>query len=372
MKIKKFVWLVLVIGLTGIQAAQGATPEPSQSPSPSQSPAPKALTAAESAAAVDTSLATTCSQETPKISQTRAHDAQVFSKTRIETTLTGVWHGRVSGNYGSEFLAPDGFVNVDYYMLIDAQRGEALVFEQFGSTRAAPAPKPGAPTWTYVSCGRENYVPRHPAQVHTFNKVADNLVDARAILQTSTGQSFAGIGPLVLADAWKQLVDTKYFDDPARSLAYAGGFFKPFTIQNVPVSGGSMLEVDMQAEYRGSGETAVKFQPGVPMRGYERGRFLGVTTSSQTLGIRRAHRSRPAEGFGDFLVSSFSLGGLVEVVKIIEDIFLNSIPIMSMTYDKVVIGPLAPIASTPSMAGRSNNSSSGGKAKTSSRGKLKK
>jgi hypothetical protein len=370
MKIKKFVWLVLVIGLTGIQAAQGATPQPN--PSPSQSPAPKSLTAAESLAAIDTSLATTCGQETPKISQARAHNAQVFSKQRIETTLTGVWHGRVSGNYGSEYLGPDGFVNVDYYMLIDAQRGEALVFEQFGSTRAAPAPKPGAPTWSYVSCGRENYVPRHPAQVHTFNKVADNLIDARAILQTSTGQTFPGTGPLVLADAWKQLVDTKYFDDPARSLAYAGGFFKPFSIQNVPVSGGSMLEMDMQAEYRGSGETAVKFQPGVPMRGYERGRFLGVSTSSQSVAIRRAHRSlRPADGFGDFLVSSFSLGGLVEVVKIIEDIFLNSIPIMSMTYDKVVIGPLAPMQSVPQMAGKSKNSPSGSKSNASVRGKLK-
>jgi|GEM_PF-2008436 len=355
MKIKNYIWLVLIIGFTGIEAAAQRVPSKraQRLSAPAQqdlsAPSQQSLSASESAAAVDTSLQTTCSQQAPKISRDLAHSAQVFSADRIETTLTGVWHGRVSGNYEKEFLAEDGFVNVDYYMIIDAKRGEALVFEQFGDTRAAPVPKPGAPVWSYVTCGRENYIPRHPAQVHEFRKVSDNLEDARDILKTSTGLTFAGTGELILSGVWQKLVDTKYFDDPARSLAYAGGFFKPFSIGNVPVSGGSLLEMDMQAEYRGSGMTAARFEPGVPMRGFERGRFLGVTTSSSSL----------SEGGGDFLVSSFSLGGLIEVVKIIEDIFLNSVPSISMTYDKVVIGPLAPSGSTASVP----NKSSSGKSK---------
>jgi len=341
MKIKNYIWLVLVIGFTGIQAAAQRVPS-----KPAQG-----LSASESAVAVDTSLEVTCSQQTPKISRDLAHNAQVFSAERIETTLTGVWHGRVSGNYEKEFLAEDGFVNVDYYMIVDAKRGEALVFEQFGSTRAAPAPKPGAPVWSYVTCGRENYTPRHPAQVHEFRKVSDNLEDARDILKTSTGLTFANNGELVLSDVWQKLVDTKYFDDPKRSLAYAGGFFKPFKVGNVPVPGGSLLEMDMQAEYRGSGMTAARFERGVPIRGFERGRFLGVTASSGGVSLRRAHGSRQGEGGGDFLVSSFAIGSAVETEK--EEVnALNSAPRISMTYDKVVIGPLAPSASV-SLRGKS-------------------
>lgn len=338
--IKNCIWLALVIGFTGIQVS--AQRVPSKRAQRLAAPAQQGLSAApaqqqglsesEKAAAVDTSLETTCSQQSPKMSRNLAHNSQVFSVDRIERTMTGIWHGRVSGNYDQQFLTEDGFVNVDYYMIVDAKRGEALVFEQFGDTRAAPVPRAGAPVWSYVTCGRENYTPRHPAQVHEFFKVSDNIEDAREILKTSTGQTFNGPGELMLADVWKQLVDTKYFDNPDRSLAYAGGFFKPFKFENVPVEGGSVLDMDMQAEYRGSGQTAATFEQGEPMRGFERGRFLGVSTSS----------ANASQGAGDFLVASFSLGGLVEIVKIIEEIFLNSVPRMTMTYDKVVIGPLAP------------------------------
>ena len=328
MKIKNYVSLVLIIGFIGIQAAaQRIQPKPTRG----------GLSPSERVAAVDTTLETTCSQTTPKIARSLSHDARVFSADRIETTLTGVWQGRVSGNYDKQFLA-----------------------EQFGSTRAAPEPKPGAPVWTYVSCGREGYVPRHPAQIHEFHKVSDNIEDAREILRTSTGQTFANKGELVLADVWQQLVDTKYFDDPARSLAYAGGFFKPFSVGNIPVSGGSLLEMSMQAEYRGSGETAAKFDRGVPIFGVERGRMLGVTADSGALAHGRGRRSRQAAA-GDFLVASPGLNGEMVVEK---DADANALAAeaassgstslsgttkspgttISFAYDKVVIGPLAPSA----------------------------
>jgi hypothetical protein len=260
----------------------------------------------------------------------------VFSAERIENTLSGVWRGRVSGDYDKQFLAEDGFVNVDYYMIVDVRRGEALVFEQFGSERAAPEPKPGAPVWSYVFCGRENYVPRHPAQVHEFVKVLDNVEDARALLRISTGLKLADNGELVLSDVWQELVETKYFDDPSRSLAYAGGLFKPFKIGNVPygVKGGFLLEMDMQAEYRGSGQTAAKFTPGVPIRGFERGKFLGVGANS-----------------GDFLVASFTLGD-----EVYSDKESTEGGLIKMAYDKIVIGPLAP-SGTASLRDRSRKRS---------------
>jgi hypothetical protein len=303
--IKSFFWFVVILGFAGIPAAaqrqQGG------------------LTAAERTAALDTRLLTTCKEKPPGLAKVRAHNPQVFSTDRIERTLTGVWRGRVRGNYAKQFVAGDGNVNVDYYMIVDAKRGEILVFEQFGSKRSTPRPKAGTPTWSYVFCGRENYKPRHPAQVHTFEKVSDNLADARAILTTSTGLTFAS-GEFVLADVWKQLVDTRYFDDASRSLAFAGGFFKPFKIGSVPSGeGGVLLEMDMQAEYRGSGQTAARFQRGEPIRGFEKGKFLGVTTRS-----------------GDFLVASFALGLEVTVAKESEG------GLISMKYDKIVIGPLAP------------------------------
>ena len=302
--IKSFIWFVVILGFTGITAAAQQ---------------PQGLTAAERTAALDTRLITTCKEKPPGLAKVRAHNPQVFSQGRIETTLTGVWRGRVKGNYAKEFVAGDGNVNVDYYMLVDAKRGEILVFEQFGAKRSAPSPKSRTPTWSYVFCGRENYKPRHPAQVHTFEKVSDNLEDARAILTASTGLTFPS-GELVLETAWKQLVDTRYFDDPSRSLAYAGGFFKPFKIGSVPSGeGGALLEMDMQAEYRGSGQTAAKFQRGEPIRGFEKGKFLGVATPS-----------------GDFLVASFGLGLEVTVAKESEG------GLFTMKYDKIVIGPLAP------------------------------
>ena len=316
-KVKNYIWSVLFLGFTVM--VLGFTGIPSAAQTVASGPEQR-MSASQLAASVDTSLDTTCSEQTPKVPQVNAHDARVFSIERVEKTLTGVWRGRVKGNYDPQYLARDGFVNVDYYMIVDAKRGEALVFEQFGPKRAAPQPKAGTPTWSYVFCDRANYKPRHPPQVHEFHKVADNVEDARAILRASTGLALAADeGELVLGDVWQQLVDTKYFDDPARSLAYAGGYFKPFVIENVPAEGGSLLSMDMTAEYRGSGMTAARFERGVPMRGFERGKFLGVTTGS-----------------GDYLVSSVSLGSEMRTLKQVLD------DLVDMFFDKIVIGPLAP------------------------------
>jgi hypothetical protein len=64
----------------------------------------------------------------------------------------------------------------------------------------------------------------------------------------------------------------------------------------------------------------------VPIHGTERGQFLGVQTGS-----------------GSFLVSSFGLSREVEVAK--EDTSVAAGSLISLTYDKVVLGPLAPTTS---------------------------
>ena len=346
--IKNYIWVVLVLGLAGIPLMAQKAPSKAAKLAAVNRPAAvetnvtkrtsksaPGLSAAQRAAAVDTSLLNTCKRKAPEVPRVLAHDAQVFSAERIAKTLKGVWRGRVSGNYDKQFLADDGFVNVDYYMVIDVKRGEALVFEQFGDNRAIPEPKPGAPVWSFVTCG-ENYTPRFPAQVHEFVKVSDNVEDARELLGVSTGLIFAERGELVLSDVWQELVTTKYFDDPKRSLAYAGAFFNPFKNKNVPSQDGFLLEMIMQAEYRGSGETAARFELGEPIHGVEQGQFLGVETDS-----------------GDFLVASVGFGRTVIVSKAAQ----GPTGFIDYPYDKVVIGPLAP-SDSASLRVRSRNHSS--------------
>jgi hypothetical protein len=247
---------------------------------------------------------------------------QAISMDRIERTLNGVWRGRVKGNYDRKLLAKDGTLNVDYLMVVDVKRGEALVFEQFGANRSAATlrAKPGAPVWSYITCGKAQYKPRNmPAQVHEFVKVSDNIEDARALLSSSTKMAFdAKSGEVVLSDIWQRLVESKYFDDKSRSLAFAGGFFK-LKMGNVPSAvGGSLFDLNMQAEYRGSGQTVAKFTPGEPIRGVEQGQFLGVSMNQ-----------------GDFLISSLKNGLPMKKGGV------DSSNDIDMFFDKVVIGPLA-------------------------------
>lgn len=266
----------------------------------------------------------TCAEKIPVVPES---DARVFPQARIEKTLNGVWRGKVSGEYDKKFVAKDGNLDVDYYMIVDTKRHEALVFEQLSSKRATGEKTASGPSWNYQMCGRERYLPAHPAQVHSFEKVSDNVEDARALLSASTGLKFDDKSELVLSAAWKKLVDSKYFDT-SKSAAYAGGLFKPFDIGHVAAEENngvaasndtkSLFSMRYDAEYRGGGMTAAKFTPGVPMHGVEEAKFIGVSTPK-----------------GDYLVAS--LGNGVEMSK---DVVSGGA--INMFFDKVVIGPLAP------------------------------
>lgn len=314
---KKYIWFVVVCGLPLIVGPSCARLSPLSDLSAAQ---PSVTQRAEARATADLEgLAKTdlkaCAQRLPVISQ---NNRRVFPQDRIEKTLNGIWRGRVNGEYPQPVLADDGFLNVDYYMIVDVKRSEALVLEQLSPKRAAPRPRPGAPTWSYLMCGRERYLPSHPPQIHEFQKVSDNVVDARAILESSTGLKFDE-KEFVLSAAWQKLVEQKYFDD-LRYGAYAGGLFKPFQIGNVVRDGKSVFAMKYPAEYRGGGGTAARFESGVALRGIEQGEFAGFSTRS-----------------GDFLVSS--LGNGTEMLKEAESEVAGG-DIINMFFDKVLIGPL--------------------------------
>lgn len=315
MKIKNYVWMVLIIGSIGI---------PSMAQRRSQARFTQRLTTAERSAAINTSLDATCKEAPPRAPRALAHDARVFTPDRVARTLNGVWIGRVRGEYDRQLLARDGFLNVDYYMIVDVKRGESFVYQEFTDKRSGAGirPKSGAPMWSYVWCARENYKSPSPRQVHTFTKVSDNIDDAKEILANSLGLKVDGGEPLVLSNVWRTLVEQKFFDNPRRSLAYAGVLFSPFRMGNVTsAAGGSLFELRMVGEYRGSGQTAAKFAPGEAIHNIEQGHFLGLSM-----------------GQGDFLSASAGLGNAMVGPK--SD-FNAGVFSTQMSFDKVVIGPLA-------------------------------
>ena len=249
-------------------------------------------------------------------------NALAVDMSRVEKLLHGVWRGRVQGNYPKQFLANDGALNVDYYWVIDMKRHEALILEQLTNQRsiaqtfrgAAPT---NAPTFSFLMCGNEGYVPRHPRQVHEFQKVSDDVEEAPTLLQHSTGMR-AAAGESTLSGMWQSLVNTRYFDGTARFPAFAGGFFKPFEVNSVAnaTGGPALLQMRYEAEYRGAGATAARFTPGVPIKVVESGDFIGVSTPRcdylvSSLGNGKAWRKEATSG------------GAIELV-----------------FDKVVIGPL--------------------------------
>jgi hypothetical protein len=263
----------------------------------------------------------------------------VFSPDRIARTLNGVWIGKVVGEYDPQLLAKDGALNVDYYMIVDVKRGEAFVYEEFGDKRSGAGlkPKAHAPVWSYTWCARENYESKSPRQVHTFTKVSDNVEDAREVLNNSLGLRLSRV---VLSDVWQKLVEAKYFDDPKRSLGYAGVLFKPITLGSVTTAagGGSLLELRMVGEYRGIGETAAKFIPGEPIHNVEQGHFLGLS-GSQAKVPKGALLAADSMGSGDYLSASADLSNAMVGPKSDATAALFS---TQMAFDKVVIGPLAP------------------------------
>lgn len=341
MKIKSYIWFVLVLGcfvvvlgLTGIPSAAQRVSKSAPGPSASAaavdaslketkkvSRTRQVLSAQESAIALDTSISTTCAETAPKAPRALGHDAQVFSTDRMRSTLNGVWLGKVSGEYDPQLFAKDGFLNVDYYMVVDVNRGEMFVLQEFGPKRpgAAFKARPGAPKWTYVWCAKDNYKSPSPRQIHEFVKVSDNVEDAREIISASTGLKMGGEDKVVLADVWRELVDLKFFDDPSRSIAYAGALFKPLTMGNVSSAAGSLFELMLVGEYRGTGQTAAKFAAGEPIHNTERGLFQGISMDG-----------------GDFLVAS---AGLANEMCCPKDDYVLAKP-THMLFDKVVIGPL--------------------------------
>ena len=352
MKVKNYFWLVLIIGLISIPSvAQRRRPQTASGNRVSSSAkAAQDLTTAERTAALDTSISTTCAETAPLAPKALSHDANVFAPQRVASTLNGVWIGKVSGEYDKQLFADDGFLNVDYYMVVDINRGEAFVYQEFTDKRSGAAfqPKDGAPKWTYVWCARENYATKSPRQVHEFTKVSDNVQDARDIITNSVGVTFSGGERMVLSNVWKKLVDAKFFDDPNRSLAYAGVLFNPLTMGTVQsAGGGSLLELRMVGEYRGSGQTAAQFEPGIPIHNVEQAHFLGVSgsgLSTASTSPRRGPRSTvtATTESGDYLTASYALGNEMEGPK---DDAVVAVFSTQMAFDKVVIGPLS--SSTP-------------------------
>jgi hypothetical protein len=365
MKIKNYISLVLVvIGLAGMQAAaQRVTSKHARRLTAHRPNAPiDSLTATETATALDTSIATTCAETPPSQPRALSNNPQVFSPSRLASTLNGIWLGKVSGEYDPQLFAPDGYLNVDYYMIIDAQRGQGFVYQEFTSRRSGAAftAQPGAPQWSYTWCARQDYQTKSPRQVHTFTKVSNNVDDARVLLSNSVGVTIPITQSVVLSDVWTQLVNAKFFDDPNRSLAYAGVLFNPVTMGVVSSSGGgNLLELRMSGEYRGSGQTAAKFIPGQPIYNVEMGHFLGVssgTTSASTSGTTSAS-NRPSKlssramatttrTAGDYLVSSIGFGNQMVGPKQDADATVFS---TQMAFDKVVLGPLNSTAPAPTV-----------------------
>jgi hypothetical protein len=265
-----------------------------------------------------------CGRRIPSLAK---ESVRTFSEDRIKKTLHGIWRGRVWGKYDEKFLDEKGFLKVDYYMVVDTDRGEVLVIEQLSDERSAPPPsdelrKAGAlPVWSYLMCGKEQYLPPHPPQVHEFQKVSNDIADARTMLAKSTGLKISDAvlerDGLVVSKAWQQLVDGKYFDD-LRFPAYAGGLFKPFEIRNmVNEAGQPVFQLRFDTELRGGGKTAAQFESGEPIMGWEAAQFVGVSTAD-----------------GDFLISSAGNGAEYKKVS-------TSGGVIDVFFEKVVIGPLA-------------------------------
>lgn len=366
--VKRFMWVVLVVGLSSIPSAAQRRPaaqRPGAQAVRPQVARAQALPVSERAAVLNTTVATTCAQTAravqaaPTPTRALAHDSRVYTPDRVAFTLNGVWIGKVTGEYDRQFIGKDGFVNVDYYMIVDVRRGEAFVYEEFTDRRsdAGYKAKRGAPKWTYVWCAREDYKSTSPRQVHEFTKVSDDVNDARNLLNKSLGLKLGGNQEVVLSDIWRQLVDAKFFDNPQRSPAYAGVLFKPITMGNVKsVGGNSLFELRMVGEYRGSGSTAAQFVPGNPIYNVEQAHFVGFSMSGQE--VRQLGRQAPSiaaevEGSGDFLTASTELDNAMVGPKSDAEAAVFS---TQMSFDKVVLGPLAP--NTGASFFRPNNSAS--------------
>ena len=81
------------------------------------------------------------------------------------------------------------------------------------------------------------------------------------------------------------------------AVAFAGALFKPIQLEQVASEiGPAQVSLKWNAEYYGGGLTAIKFTPGVPIKGVEYTQFIGTTARS-----------------GDYLVASAGNGKIWKV-----------------------------------------------------------
>jgi hypothetical protein len=240
-----------------------------------------------------------------------ARNKKSIAQARVAKTLNGVWNGKVIGDAGD--------VHVDYFWIMDTRANEGLIIAQrSGKQSVTQAPeRANAPKLTYLMCAHEGYTPgSNTPQIHEFTKVSSSTANAAQIVQRATGVRFAK--GTSLSNMWRRLVSSGYFNN-LPYVAYAGGFFKPITIQSVRGDDGTpQVAVNWNGEYRGGGSTKLKYTTGVPMRGTERAQFVGTTARA-----------------GDFLVSSLGNGKLWQVEVVAGGDY-------DLSFDTVSIGPLEP------------------------------
>lgn len=291
-----------------------------------------------------------------------ASNAQSVTAERITKTLHGIWRGRVLGD--------DKDIGVDYFWITDTKRNESLVIAQRSGTETVNGPVQGAspPKFSFLMCAHDGYTPsKATPQIHEFVKVSDNIDEAPRIVQRATGLKLRKANP-TLSDLWQGLVAMGYFNDERYS-AYAGGFFKSFSVKSVanPV-GASGISMNWNGEYRGGGSTALKFINGVPVYGVEHAEFTGtrapgvtpVASVSSKASVAAEAATVSSGGAGDFLVSSPGNGKLWKVEAFssaaaaaaptaakastaLASAQAQAVPIETsyeLAFDKVVLGPL--------------------------------
>jgi hypothetical protein len=175
------------------------------------------------------------------------------------------------------------------------------------------------PKISYLICPHEGYLPamERGSEIHEFVKVSDSIEDAPRVLAQATGVKFTGARQPTLSEMWKQIVASGYFKSlPA--VAFAGALFKiQLKLVDVTVGPGpDQTSLGWSAEYYGGGTTWLKFTPGVPMKGFEYGQFVGTTATA-----------------GDFLVASPGNGKLWKVESLVGGDY-------DLAFDSVSIGPL--------------------------------
>jgi hypothetical protein len=254
-------------------------------------------------------------------------NAREFPTERIAKTLHGIWSGKIVGDQND--------LGVDYFWIMDLKNNEGLIVALRNGKTTVPglsaARAANAPKLTYVLCPHEGYVPaKDYSMIHEFVKVSDSVENAPQILEKATGVKPSKAHP-TLSEIWQDLLASGYFKTMPAT-AFAGAMFKPIQVGPIanPIGPASHL-VSWNSEYRGGGNTSIKYVTGVPLVGVEHGEFIGTSTKS-----------------GDFLVSSPGNGKIWKVEATLPpnaateggalDVFPGSC--YDLAFDVVTLGPL--------------------------------